>query len=230
MAPKKRRMSITPPTMPSMNSTFAPHGSVTSCVPRTDMFAGGLNGPLPERLDEERSGRRTAPPRPSASCGGSGCAPAPATVSRYDTLGCSNVDVDVEAVAEALPGEFEVQFALPAEERLPEVRVHRDGEARVFLVERVQALREPVFLALTSLACTATTCRGAGKWISSATAPARPRAERVVRVRVLELDGRAEVAREERFHRLAVLAVHRVELPEALARARLRVFEVLAGR
>ena len=106
----------------------------------------------------------------------------------------------VEAAAQAVHDHFQMQFALRRNDRLVQFRIDAINKGRVLLVQRGQAGRDLVLLALGG-----DLQRGVDGGLRilhlGQLDRARRRAQGVAGVRVLQLDHRADVAAVQFLHR-----------------------------
>ena len=139
----------------------------------------------------------------------------------------ADVDVDAEAVFEAISGNLQVEFALPAEDDLAQVLVVGDGERGIFPHELAQALRQFVLLTLAGRHHRRAVARfGERDGLDHDVASFE--VEGVIGGGMAQLDEGAEVAGLHPGHRLAVAPVDDVELSQAFGGTDLCILQVEA--
>ena len=142
--------------------------------------------------------------------------------------GLLQLDGDAEPARQPLDDHLQVDLALAGHDRLVHLVVHPGAEGGVLLLERRQADRELVLVALGAQP-EGDVDVGMGVLHLGQLDDEAGAAERVARVGVAQLDDGADVARLERRDRDPLAAVQHVELAEALVDLAGPVEELLAG-
>ena len=136
--------------------------------------------------------------------------------------GFAQLDMGVESAFQAVHQHIQVQFALGGNDRLVQFRIDAIDKSGVFLMQRRQAGRDLVFLALGGAVQ-----RGmnGGLRILHLHQFDRPRrgAQGVARMRVLQLHHRANIAPGQFLHHGAILSVENIKLADALDHAAISV-------
>src|SRR4029079_18971950 len=143
-------------------------------------------------------------------------------------LRAADVRVDLELAHQAVDDDLELQLANPRDERLSRLLVARDPEGRVLLGEAREALAELVLVALRLRLDRHGESRAAQRHRLEHDRGALDR-ERVACRRLLEADGRGDLARADLVALLTVVRVHLEEAADPLGAAVRRVQHAIPG-